>query len=195
MSILNTSPATVTASATVRLSYPWVKHTLAFSLAISLSYVAASALQHWRTPQPQLAPDSLASLLVNSTVNPAVLQPPRPLAQPRQQVVAPRLTTAVLVGDHLIDNPGQLALPSNSVFALSLQADHSGSADVYAINPEGRISHLWSGYLHAGQDLRTPTMRLQGLRGTETLRMVFKPDAVDGSTLSTVVHQLEILHE
>jgi len=80
------------------------------------------------------------------------------------------------------------------VFVLRLQADHSGTVTVYAINPQGRSSTVWSGHLQAGHAQHTPNMRLQGVRGLEVLRIVFKPDAVGDPTPASVVQELEILH-
>jgi len=183
-----------------RPRYTIAKHTLAFVLAVGLGYLVASAFQHWRIPQPQPNPDILASLQASSTINsaatPVVTLPTRLLeAQHRLSARAPQLSTTVIVGSDRIDNPEQLALPSDSVFGLSLRGNHSGSVAVYAINPEGRSSHIWSGHLHAGQDMRTPQMRLQGVRGVETLRIVFKTDEGDDRVvLPTVIKQFHILH-
>lgn len=179
-------------------SYPWFKHTLAVVLAVGLGFVAASGIQYWSNPQPQPNPELLANLLASQAEN-AVIPPVASLSappriQPRLPVLAPRLTADVIVGSSRFDNPEQLALPSDSVFALNLQADHGGRVDVYAINPEGHSAHIWSGQLQSGQDLRTPAMRLQGARGLETLRLVFKADATDGRLTATVVRQLAILH-
>lgn len=159
--------------------YPWAKHCLALVLALGLGYGVASGIQHWRNPQP--SPNMLADMLVSSAVN---------------QVAAPtaRLTATVIVGGNRIDNTESLALHSNSVFSLRLQADYGGAVTVFAINPQGRSSPVWSGRLQTGRALDTPPMRLQGVRGVETLRMVFKPDAVGDLTPATVVRELEILH-
>jgi hypothetical protein len=182
--------STPTATSSSKPAYLWLRHTLAILTALSLGYVAASGIQYLRSPGAPARPEALASMAASSATG----MPYRPLARPRPPASAARLSAAVVVAGNLIDHPEQLALPSDSVFALSLRGDHHGSADVYAINPAGQSSHIWSGRLQAGQDLRTPEMRLQGMRGTETLRIVFRPDAVDGHQPATLVRQLEILH-
>jgi hypothetical protein len=162
-----------------KTGYPWAKHSLALVLALGLGYGVASGIQHWRNTQHSA--NMLADLLANSAVN---------------QVTAPvaRLSAAVIVDGNRIDDTESVALPSNSVFSLRLQADHGGAVTVYAINPQGRSSPVWSGRLQTGQALDTPPMRLQGVRGLETLRMVFKPDEVGDSTPASVVREVQILH-
>jgi hypothetical protein len=180
-------------------SYPWAKQILAVFLAVGIGYMVASGIQHWRNRQPQPNQDILDSLVAassaaNSMATQTVALPNQPQARPMPSVLGPRLTASVIVGGSRIDSPEKISLPTEGVFALSLRSYHNGRVDVYAINPEGQSSHIWSGYLQAGQDLLTPQMRLQGLRGIETLRIVLTPHAVDDQFLSTVVRQLEIRH-
>ena len=186
----NPDPSHPVPPAITKLGYPWVKHSLFIVLAIGLGYVAASGIRYWRTPDQPVNQAILASIVANSNA----ANPHPPTIQPRLPVLAPSLNTAIIVGGSRMDEPEQLALPSGSVFALSLGANHSGSVDVYAINPKGRSTHLWSGHLQAEQELRTPQMRLQGASGVETIRIVFKADGAGDDNVPMVIKQLHILH-
>lgn len=182
------------------------RSTLAFAAAFGIGLVLASGVQHLLHPtdfsSDALAANAPARIQANnlasiaaSTPNRANNPPARPAVQPSAPVVTPRLSAAIILDGQQLDNPDQLMLPSDSVFALNLRSSHSGSAEVYAINPAGQASVLWSTYLQAGQNQRTPEMRLQGQRGDETLRIVFRPDATPaGARAATVLRQISILH-
>lgn len=154
------------------------------TLAIRQHVVAyGQTTAHW-------IPTVAASSNINTTLQPAT-----------QHLVAapaavPSLQTAVLIAGMRFENPEVFALPSDSVFALNLNSDHSGSATVYAINPAGQTNEIWSTQLVAKQAQQTPDMRLEGMRGRETLRIVFKADAP--TTLAggaTVTKDISILHQ
>jgi len=185
--------ATATATATASRRRPIVKTTLAFAAAIALGFGVASIAQHLIRPSTNTTDNFIAAASANALVTPDD-SPAHPSLSPSSQVAAPRLDTAVVIGGSRFDNPEQLALPSDSVFTLSLQSDHGGRAEVYAINPEGQSSRLWSGHLQAGQPQHTPALRLQGMRGNETLRIVFKAEGTGGRQAATVVKELTILH-
>lgn len=131
----------------------------------------------------------LAAILVGLVLASGVQHLLRPLT------ASPHLHVAVILAGSQFDDPEQLALPSGSVFALDLRSTHSGTADIYAINPEGKTAPIWSTRLQASQSQRTPELRLQGRRGQETLRIVFQPDAnAAGQHPATLVRQISVLH-
>ncbi len=112
------------------------------------------------------------------------------------QVAAPHLQATIVIAGLRLESSETFALPSDSVFALNLHCDFSGHAAVYAVNPAGQTSQIWSTQLVAGQEQQTPDMRLQGMRGKETLRIVFRADAVASSKpISSVVREINILHQ
>ncbi len=183
-----------------------VRNTLAFAAAFGVGLVLASGVQHLlnttdfssdalaANAPARIQANNLASIAASTPAS-ANNPPARPAVQPSAPVVTPRLSAAVILDGQQLDNPDQLMLPSDSVFALNLRSSHSGSAEVYAINPAGQASVLWSTHLQAGQNQRTPAMRLQGQRGDETLRIVFRPDANPaGGRAATVLRQISILH-
>lgn len=150
----------------------------AFAAAILLGYGVATGIQYALRSGPQ----DVQALLANITT------------QRSPQMIAGRLDASVIIGSSRLDNPDQLALPSDSVFTLSLQADQNGMAEVFAINPEGQSNRIWSGRLQAGQSQHTPPLRLQGVRGLEKLRIIFKASQTGGLNPATVIKQVQILH-
>ncbi len=198
MSASDAAPTTRTATAadaaTNPRRTPIVKTALQFAAAIAVGFGVASGVQHMLRHATGVADNTVADATATVPVNAGYLSAQRSIPV-NQHVLAPRLRAAVIVGSSRFDNPEQLALPTDSVFELSLGSGHSGQAQVYAINPEGRASYIWSGRLQAGQDQRTPKLRLQGIRGTETLRIVFKvDDAPAGQRAATVIRQISLLH-
>ncbi|MES2938470.1 MAG: hypothetical protein V4864_12370 [Pseudomonadota bacterium] len=112
---------------------------------------------------------------------------------------APRsasLDAAILAGGSRFDAADTLALASGSVFQVELRASRHGHAQVLAIDPAGGVTQVWQGRLRAGRAERTARLRLQGLRGTETLRVVFRADTPWGDAWEQqpTVRQLRILH-
>ena len=198
MSASDAAPATSTATAadaaTSPRRYLIFKTTLKFAAAIAVGFGIASGIQHLIRPATGMTDDPVAAITATVPANTGNLPPQRGIPV-HPQVLAPRLRAAVIVGSSRFDNPEQLALPTDSVFELSLGSGHSGQAQVYAINPEGQASHIWTGHLQAGQDQRTTKLRLQGTRGTETLRFVFKADeASGGQRAATVIKHIRVLH-
>ena len=149
------------------------KHILVFFAVFATSYVLFAGISRlWPGPE---ASQAATNNLLTATTTP---QPPL------------QLSTAILLNGTPWDNLDQLALPSNSRFEIGLRSSQNGNVEVFAINPQGQTSQLWSARLQAGQDQRTPALRLQGQRGNETLQIVFKPDAAG----EDMVKKIEILH-
>jgi hypothetical protein len=199
MSASDAAPATSTATAAAASTqshrrYPILKTTLQFAAAIALGLGVASGVQHLMRPATGVTNNPVVAITATVPITPGY-QAPQPSIPVNQQVLAPRLSASVIVGGSRFDSPEQLALPTDSVFELSLGSNHSGEAQVYAINPEGQASHIWSGHLQAGQDQRTPKLRLEGMRGLETLRIVFKADHTPtGQSAAAVVKHIRLLH-
>ena len=109
---------------------------------------------------------------------------------PSFQAAAPQLSAAIILNGNPWNNPEPLALPSGSRFEIGLRSNQSGTAKVFAINPQGKSSQISVIRLQANQDQRTPALRLEGAPGQETLRIVFKGDTAG----VTLVKHLNILH-
>lgn len=109
---------------------------------------------------------------------------------------AASLDAAILAGGSRFDAADTLALASGSVFQVELRASRHGHAQVLAIDPAGGVTQVWQGRLRAGRAERTARLRLQGLRGTETLRVVFRADvfADTGWEHVPTIRHLRILH-
>jgi len=69
----------------------------------------------------------------------------------------------------------RLALASGAAFRLKLEGQRSGWVQVMATNPDGVTQALWRIHVAEGDTAWTPVMRLQGVRGMETLRVVSEP--------------------
>lgn len=115
-------------------------------------------------------------------------EPPAPYIAPVQ---AARLDAAVVFGGSRFGGQQPIALPTGSAFEVELWADRAGHARVYAVNPAGETTHIWSGMLQPGDAARTRRLRLEGLRGMEQVRVVFRADS---GAEAPVVRQLRILH-
>ena len=151
------------------------RNVLIFVAVFATSYALFSGISRlWPGPEASQA----------ATTNPFNMTTP-PTPQPPLQ-----LNTTILLNGNPWDNPEQLALPSNSKFEIGLRSNQNGNVEVFAINPQGKTSRIWGTRLQAGQDQSTPVLRLQGQRGNETLRIVFKPDAAG----ATLVKEIKILH-
>lgn len=72
---------------------------------------------------------------------------------------------------------GAPALESGSRFQLVINPSRPGRVAVYATNPLGERSAapVWSGWVPADDNYRTPNLRLVGNRGMETLHVVLSP--------------------
>lgn len=120
----------------------------------------ASAGATWQTPQlpPTWAPAQ-------------VLQPTRlPVAS---AAVTPSVQASLWSHGVKRAQAGErLALASGERFQLRMQAQRSGWVRVVGINAEGSATELWRTELSAGEDAWSPALRLQGLRGVETLRVI-----------------------
>lgn len=70
-----------------------------------------------------------------------------------------------------------LALADGARFQLRLSASEPGTIQLFAISPSGeRLAEpLWQGEVAPGSTALTPTMRLEGERGVETLQIVHTP--------------------
>jgi hypothetical protein len=112
---------------------------------------------------------------------------------PGGRLVTARLSASLLVDGSRLPQVGEVAMADGSAFELLLSADHDGQAQLMAINPAGQATQLWSTHLQAGAEQQSPRLRLQGLRGEETLRILFKPDAHYGQS-ATLLKQMKILH-
>jgi hypothetical protein len=140
------------------LSTPWLRLLLAaltaFALGFALFY--GVTLLRGRTVEGRSPPDVLV---------------PRPGE-------VPQLSLALeSEGRVLLAAPGRLALPRNTRFALSLQADRPGVFELHTLNAAGKASSgaIWQSTAQAAQRLRSPDLRTEGQGGTQTLRVVFKP--------------------
>ncbi len=105
-------------------------------------------------------------------------------------VTAPQLSASIILNGNSWNDPAPLALPSGSRFEIGLRSNQSGTAEVWAINPQGKTSRISVTRLQANQNQRTHSLRLEGTPGQETLRIIFKGDA----TGATLVKDLNILH-
>lgn len=153
----------------------------------------------------------LAALGPAAASEPAALKPwpvayvvatearPAPLIQANTaiapMVAPPRLDASVVMGASRFDAASPVALASGSSFHLELQVNQGGYARVFAISPDGHLTPLWAGPIHAGHVASTDTLRLEGRRGLETIRVEFTPAGSAGwPRPPAAVRQVRILH-
>jgi len=72
---------------------------------------------------------------------------------------------------------GAPSLESGSRFQLAINPSRAGRVAIYTTNPLGErsVTPIWSGWVPADDDFRTPNMRLVGNRGMERLHVVLSP--------------------
>jgi hypothetical protein len=103
---------------------------------------------------------------------------------------AARMEATIVTGASRFSAHEPIALPTGSSFQIELRADQSGHALVYAVSPTGETSRIWAGPVRPGDGARTSTLRLEGHRGMEHLRVVFSSDAGG----APIVRLLRVLH-
>jgi hypothetical protein len=87
------------------------------------------------------------------------------------------LRAAMIVDGEAHDaEDGPLVLEDGRRFHVSMRAGRQGVLEVHAIAPDGYRAGvpLWATPVDAGQRVATPTLRLEGLRGLETLGVVLR---------------------
>jgi hypothetical protein len=84
----------------------------------------------------------------------------------------PELKGWLVIGntEHSLDD-GQIALPTGTKFQIKLRSAQAGLLSIYAINPDGKRSKeaIWSGVIEASGTITTPVVRLDGVKGQETI--------------------------
>ena len=184
------STKTAEATALKRGGKSFVPHALKLVAAVVLGLVVASGVQYG-LGQARL-PDNLMAIHEQANLATSATAPNRPAAV----VVPPRLGVAIVLEGRLLGEADQFTLPPGSVFALKLRSNQTGTAEIYAINPEGVVTKLWRTRMDTNQAQSTPELRLQGEAGDETLRIVFQPDAsATGVPAATLIKQINIAHE
>lgn len=109
--------------------------------------------------------------------------------------VAANVRAAIFTNSGRYEPSEPIVLASGSTFALSLVSNIKGRVQVYAVAPDGHISRIWSGNLVARQERLSPTLRLKGMRGLETLRIVFVPtEGGEEQSGPSVIRSVSILH-
>jgi hypothetical protein len=106
---------------------------------------------------------------------------------------AAHLQTALHLAGQAVPLEGdRVALASGARFDLRITPPAAGRLEVFAVAPSGQVPvMLWSARAHgAGQALRTPTLRLEGDRGVEKLRLLLRGPA--GEVLA--MHEIRIWH-
>lgn len=152
------------------------------------------------TPRPAGVPaaPTIAAPVAAPVVQPVVQPIARPVVQPvglRPAFVpaAARVEAAVLVAGERHDaRRGRIALPSGTRFQIDLGANRAGRLELYAINPMGVAagSPLWSAEVGAGQRVRSPLLRLDGVLGLETMQVVL----LDAAGSVVAERQVQIWH-
>lgn len=111
---------------------------------------------------------------------PLAWQGAAPAAQPLPvQVAAPAArwrTTLWMGGQAYPLRSGSMALPTGASFHVELASLPAGEVAVYAVNGRGEGSGqpLWAARVAAGGSAWSPALRLDGLRGLETLHVVHR---------------------
>ena len=179
----------------------FVKHSLALAAVFGLALLAASGVQRWlpaaadrNLPLIQGAV-SAPTQAVPAQAVPALPAPRAPVAAPAQAAawVTPQLSATLVVDGVRAPQSDDYVMAEGSTFELLLATDYDGQVQLMAVNPAGQATRLWGTHLQAGAEHQSPRLRLQGLRGVETLRILFKPDAHYGQS-GTVLKQMKILH-
>ena len=117
-----------------------------------------------------------------------------PTAETPWSAAAPALHTSLLIdgATHPVSGDHPVALPSGTRFRLRVASGEAAAIEVHAVNPAGRATGepLWQGVVAAGQPATTPPLRLAGLRGMETLRVMRR--TLDDGLLTE--QQVQVLH-
>ena len=76
---------------------------------------------------------------------------------------------------------GRIALPNGSRFQLQLESTHAGNLEVHTQRPGPTHASdtdpnapLWEKAVTSGEQIESPTLRLDGKRGLETLYVVLR---------------------
>lgn len=89
-----------------------------------------------------------------------------------QQTALQALQAWVVVGGqaHSLDQ-GQISLPSGTRFQIRVRSAIGGEVRIQAMDATGQVSiaPLWIGTVQPQSELATPTLRLEGTKGRETL--------------------------
>ena len=145
---------------------------LKLTLALALGLAVGLTYQKWTAPADTVAAVDPATLHQTSALAPATL-PASPITLP----VAVRLDASVLTQGGVHDSAnGRVGLVGAGRFKLKVSSNSDGALELHAINPDGSASPapLWSAQVRAGRPVVTPVLRLEGLRGLETLRLVLR---------------------
>lgn len=152
------SPAPTSPSSNAR----WIKGIVALLVGIG---VGLGAVAWWKKTDP-----TQPTLHIPSAI------PTVPASPPVQAVAA--IQSWLLLGEreHLLGQ-GQIALPSGSRFQIRVQSAHAGQLSIRAINAQGMVSAspLWQGTVTAGQTIATNTLRVEGVKGQETVLIELLP--------------------
>lgn len=109
--------------------------------------------------------------------------------------IIPNLRASIITHSGRYEASESIALDGGSTFALSLVSNINGHIQAYAVAPDGHISRIWSGSLMARREHFTPAMRMQGMRGVETLQIVFVPtEGGEEQSGLNVVRTVSIVH-
>lgn len=127
-----------------------------------------------------------------------VQQPVRPDVRPeattnRPSEQRPHLQAWVVFAEQDISVQSErISLPTGARFALKLRTNAAGSVAMYTVNPQGVHSQgpVWEAQVTAQEPVTSPTLRLAGAQGLETMRVQFKPAAGGPSVWQTV----QLLH-
>lgn len=102
----------------------------------------------------------------------ASLQPARDIAPARQPA---GIAATLLVGGVEHDpSTGPIALPDGTRFQVRLRPERDSVLEIVPVNPMGEVSPapLWMSRVSARVTATTPLLRLEGMRGYETLVVV-----------------------
>jgi len=109
-------------------------------------------------------------------------------------LAAPYIRTALLVDGvaQPVSGDEPVALPGGTRFRLQVSSGEAALVEVHALNAQGVPSTgpLWRGVVAAHGTAETPRLRLEGLGGMETLR-VLRRSLLDGTTTE---EQVQVLH-
>jgi len=148
----------------------------AVSGLLAYDYVAAQGAVRANTPLvSSLGAEAVASIQPRAQATgplPSNTAPARVVADtPTATAIRARVsTTGAWTPAHWT---GASALPSGARFQLVLNPTHAGRVEIYAVNAagEGSKQPLWTGWVPANSEFHTPVMRLEGMRGVETLNV------------------------
>lgn len=98
---------------------------------------------------------------------------PAPVVMPAPAGALPWTTTLWMGRQAYPLRAGSLALPSGATFQVELARLPAGEVRVFALNPQGHgaLTPLWTARVAGGGTVRSPTLRLVGTRGLETLHV------------------------